>query len=132
VSTPIPAAASAIPADDDPAGHRQERKPSAQWAVAEDLLHVQGGKEEHPEQARRDQQQHHVGHGKRPDAEDAEPDQRGDTTALNHHERRQQHEPGCHQSECPCRTPAEGLCLDDRVHEHDQTCGNADRARQVK
>ena len=44
-------------AGDDPEGHGQEREAGLQRRVAEDLLHVERGEEEHPEEAADDDEE---------------------------------------------------------------------------
>ena len=48
-------------ADHDPEGHRHERDAGLERAVVEDLLHVDRGEVEHPEQPRDDEEHRHVG-----------------------------------------------------------------------
>ena len=75
-------------AGDDPEGHGQEREAGLQRRVAEDLLHVERGEEEHPEEAADDDEEDGVGGGQRADAEDPEAHERGDRAALDEPRRR--------------------------------------------
>ena len=93
-------------ADDDPGRHRQEGQTRAQRAVAEDLLDVERGEEEHPEHPRRDQQQHRVAHGKGADPEDAETHQGRLAAGLDREEGTQQRRRDSQQPDRPARAPA--------------------------
>ena len=68
----------------------KKASPARQRVVAEDILDVQGGEEEHREHCRGDEQQRRVGDRQRPDAEDAQTHQRCLGAGLDHQERRQQ------------------------------------------
>jgi hypothetical protein len=102
-----------------------------QRAVAEDVLDVERGEEEHSEHAGEHAQKRGVADDQGTDAQDAQPHQRRVTAALDGDERGQQHERRAAESQGACRTPAVGLRLDDRVHKHDQPAGDRGRAGKV-
>ena len=90
-------------ADDDAGGKGEESEPGLERRIAEHSLQVEGIEEEHREEARCDEEHRDVRGADGADAEDAEPDQRLDRAALDHHE-------GCEQRD---RDPADAeLCSD--------------------
>ena len=115
----------------DPHRHRQEREARLERRVAEDLLHVERAEEEEREQAADREQQDQVRAGERAHPEDPEPDQRRLGAALDEHERDQEHGRDGEEGERLRGAPAVVLRLDDRVDEHDEARGDADRAGQV-
>jgi hypothetical protein len=94
-------------ADDDAGAERQQRRPSAQRAVLQDDLQVEGQEQEHREQPGADQEEHQVGPAAVAVERDPQRQQRVARALLPEHEPDQQHAGRDQEADRAGRAPAD-------------------------
>ena len=133
-----PARADAVgqPAGEGPGKHhhdrsRQEAHAGLKRGEAQDVLHVQGQREEVGEHHEGDDESDDVGAEVRARAEEAEVDDRRATARLDHQERRQRREREREQADHARGAPAPRVALHERDHERGEAQRERRHARDV-